>query len=229
MVEINSIYLQRLQNNEHFQFMTDVNTLIITHNAELLGIQAVYPKFQQTLENEDLHMRIENGSLKTLTLKDEDQVRDATYSAARGRTAATLLSPFETERESARALMRCFDLYGSIRQMSYNAESAALTNLVNDLKSEQNAGYLLSVGIGPWVDELETQNNSFIALMDARNKEYAGRETGDVRGARLLIDQAYVDLVDRINAMILLDIASEQVEPFVKELNQKIQYYENGR
>ncbi|PTN07610.1 hypothetical protein C8N47_11549 [Mangrovibacterium marinum] len=226
MLQIEKISLYPMQNNEHFQFMTDVKDLVVAHNAEMLGIDNVFPAFLEAFQNEDLHMKVETGSLKTLSVKDTDHARDEIYSAVRGRTQSTLLSPFETERESARALMRCFDLYGNVRQMSYNAESAALTNLVYDLKSEQNAGYLLSVGIGPWVDELEKENNNFIALMNARNKEYSGRESGDVRTARLAIDPLYTNLVDRLNAMILLNIASDEVEPFVKELNEKIKYYE---
>lgn len=226
MLEINSIYLKRMLNNEHFQFMTDVNSLMVLYKPEMLGIQAQYPAFEAALAEEDLRMKAEQGSLKSLSISQLDGLRDRTWNAIKGRVKSTLDSPFETEQENARALKRVIDLYGDVRHMSYNAETAAISNLVNDLKSVENAGYLLSVGVGPWIDELEKQNKTFIEQMDARNKEYADRESGDVRSARLVIDPIYTEIVDRLNAMLLLNIASDEVTPFVKELNEKIKYYE---
>ena len=226
MSQIDTFSLSQLRHNEHFQFMADANTLMLKYDPEMLGIKAEYPEFQAALDEEDKRMTMEQGSLKSKPIMDADILRDQTWSAIKERVESTLLSPFETERESARALLRVINLYGNIKKMGYNAESAALTNLVPDLKSTNNSTYLATVGIGPWVDELGKQNNSFIVLINERNKEYAGRDSGDVRASRIVTDQAYNQLVDRINAMLLLNLAGEEVLDFVRELNEKVKYYE---
>ncbi|WP_163717461.1 DUF6261 family protein [Mangrovibacterium lignilyticum] len=226
MPKIESISLSRLQNNEHFQFMTDLDALFVKYNVEMLGINNLYPDFQTALAKEDACMKTELGSLKSKSLSEIDCLRDQTWSAIRGRVDATLSSPFEVERESARALMRLIVLYGNVRKMTYNSESAALSNLVSDMQRVVNAGYLMSVGVGPWVEELGKQNEAFVQLMNDRNAEYSERGSGDMRNVRVLIDPIVEQIIERINASLVLDIAAAEVTPFTLELNEKIKYYE---
>jgi hypothetical protein len=141
---------------------------------------------------------------------------------------AALLSPLETEVEAATALLRIFDLYGNVREMSYNEESAAISNLTEDFEKPENAAHCATIGITAWVAALKQQNIDFQALLNERNTELANKDSGDVKAARVAIDPVYQNMVQRINAMVTLGMASPEIENFIRELNQRIIYYEEA-
>jgi hypothetical protein len=235
MEKLEEIALSRFRNNEHFQFMTDVDELITTATPLELGIDGIYPPFKAALIAEDATMRTELGSIKSKAIEVLDTLRDKTWKAIFLRVESTLLSPFSPEVDSAHVIKRIIDLYGDLRSMSYNEESAAISNLVNDLILPANVVHTNLVGISMWVNELQMQNEQFKGIFNERNAEFAGRESGDVRAIRIQIDPLYEKLVERINATIVMEIAKPAAIKFVVQLNEKIKYYKttlasrNGR
>jgi SMC interacting uncharacterized protein involved in chromosome segregation len=225
MNKIESFSLHNLHNNEHFQFMTDFDKLIILYLATELGIDSLYPAFKSALTAEDTAIRIELGSLKSKTIEQLDKLRDRILTAISLRLKSTLLSPFDDEIESAEALKRVVDLYGDVRNISYNEESAALTNLVNNMQLPANETHIVKVGITTWVAELKRVNEQFITVFNERNSELSVRESGDVRPVRKQLDPIYEQMVEKINASIVLETAKPNVAAFVGEHNQKIEYY----
>jgi hypothetical protein len=225
MEKIESTPLSRLRNNEHFQFMTDVDKLISTSQASELGIEDLNSEFKNLLVIEDAVMRIELGSSKSKTIEELDKKRDQTWNAIFLRTTSTLFSPFANEIASAETVKRIIDLYGDVRSLTYNEESAAITNMVTDLLLPANAEHLNRVGLLRWVVELKNENNQFQTIFNQRNSELAGRERGDTRDIRILIDPVYEQIVEKINASIVLGIAKPIVDSFTSELNEKIKYY----
>ena len=144
----------------------------------------VFPKFNNAFSRLNDTLLIDEGSVKTEKLSVLDSLRDTTWSAVGARIRATLLSPVEEEVESAKVLKRVFDLYGNIRNMSYNEETGALTNLVEDFEKPENVAHCEKLGMTQWVAALKGQNLDFVALLDARNAELAGKDSGDVKTAR---------------------------------------------
>jgi len=225
MEKLEEITLSRFRNTEHFQFMTDVDQLITTATPLELGIDGLYPSFKTTLTAEDATMRTELGSIRSKTIEELDTLRDKTWNAILLRVKSTLLSPIAIEVESALIIKRIIDLYGDVRSKTYNEESAAITNLVNDLMLPANSDHLNLTGINMWVNALQMQNEQFKTIFNERNAEFAERESGDVRAIRLQIDPLYEKLVERINATIVMEIAKPAAISFVSQLNEKIRYY----
>ncbi|MFW5663016.1 MAG: DUF6261 family protein, partial [Bacteroidota bacterium] len=118
-------------------------------------------------------------------------------------------------------------LYGNVREMSYNEETAALTNLVEDYGKPENAAHCETVGITHWIAALKQENNNTQALINERNAELAGKDSGDVKAERAEIDPEYEKIVDRLNAMATLEMASPEAQDFIRQLNQRIKYYNN--
>jgi uncharacterized coiled-coil DUF342 family protein len=225
MEKITKLVLSQLRNNEHFQFMTDVKNAMETATPASLNMETVFPEFISTYNDLNSALLVDQGSVKTEQLSALDELRDRTWSALGERIRATLICPVEAEAESAKALKRVFDLYGSIREMSYNEETAALTNLIEDLVKPKNAEHCNVLGMLHWVDALKQQNNDFQSLLDARNTELANKESGDVKAARDGIDPVYERIVERANALAELEMASTELQAFIRELNQRIKYY----
>jgi len=225
MEKIETINLGRFRNNEHFQFMTDVNQLVITNQPSELAVESIYQAFYTALMAEDSAMRVELGSIKSKSIEDLDKLRDRTWNAISLRVNSCLLSPIANEVESATIIRRAIDLYGDLRAKSYNEETAGLSNLVADLQNESNTEHVDSIGIMQWIAELKVQNEQFQAIFNERNAEFAGRESGDVRAIRLQIDPLYQQLVEIINATLVMGIAKPAATSFVTQLNEKIKYY----
>jgi len=68
MQKLEPIALLRMRNNEHFQFMTDVDQLIVTNQASELGIVSLYPAFKTALIAGDNAMRVELGSMTSKSI-----------------------------------------------------------------------------------------------------------------------------------------------------------------
>lgn len=227
MEKIDSIRLARLRNNEHFQFMTDVRNMVNTATPAALGLEPVSPEFTDAYNNLNSVLMVDQGSVKTEQLTALDELRDRTWSALGARIRATLIGPVETEVQSAKVIKRIFDLYGNVREMSYNEETAALTNLTEDMEKPENAEHCNVMGMLHWVDALKQQNTSFQALLNARNVEQANKESGDVKTARIVIDPVYEKMAERANALAELEMASPELQAFIRQLNQRIKYYKD--
>ncbi len=225
MTRINPINPHNLRNNEHFQFMTEVDQLVTSIPPGSLPVDNVYPRFKEALTVEDESLSVDQGSLKTETLNELDVRRDQIWSGVRGRVDATLLSPVPEESESAKVLMRVIDLYGNVRQMAYKEETSAITNLVNDLLLPVNEVHLNRLGIYSWVVALKNENDQFQSITQERVSELAGRSRGDVRTVRLMIDPIYQELVETVNAAVILNLASPEAKGFVTKLNVVIKSY----
>lgn len=225
MTTIELFSLHNFRNNEHFQFMTDVDQLITTATPLELAIDGLYPSFKTALTAEDATMRTELGSIRSKTIEDLNALRGKTWNAISLRVKSTQLSPIAMEAESAMIIKRIIDLYGDVRSKTLNEESAAITNLVNDLMQPANTNHLNLNGIFTWVNELKMENEHFQTVFNERNAEFAERESGDVRAIRLQIDPLYEKLVERINATIVMEIAKPAAISFVSQLNEKIKYY----
>jgi hypothetical protein len=225
MQKIESITLSRFRNNEHFQFMTDIDGLITTFQPTELGIDNTYPAFKAALQSEDVAMRAEAGSLKSKSIEEADNLRDKTWQAISLRVKAAKLSPFANEAESAEVIGRILDKYGDVRALSYNEETAALTNLITDLQAPANTDHLNRVAISRWVAELKTENEKFQTLFNERNTELSGRSSGDVKAVRVQIDPLYTNMIEKINASIVLEMAKPAALTFISQINEKIKYY----
>jgi len=222
---IQTIYLARMRNNEHYQFMSDVANAINKATPTALQIDSVYTSFTDALARLNACLLVDQGSATTEEITAMDVVRDRTWSALNERVKSSLLSPIEAEVESAKVVKRIFDLYGNVRTLSYNEETAAITNLIEDLEKNKNAAHCTTLGITSWVAALKQQNIDFQALVDSRNVELANKESGDVKAIRDEIDPILQNIVKRINAQVTLEIGTAVTETFIKELNQRIKYY----
>ena len=225
MDAIQTIYLARMRNNEHYQFMSDVSKAITNATPAALQLDSVFPDFDAALARLNSSLLVDQGSVKTEQITEMDVTRDRTWSALNERVKSSLLSPIAAEVDSAKALKRVFDLYGNVRNLSYNEESAAITNLIEDLEKAQNTAHCATMGITNWVAALKQQNLDFQALLDSRNVELANKDSGDVKAIREEIDPIYQKIAGRIDAQVTLELTTAVTEAFIKELNQRIKYY----
>ncbi|MDR1896786.1 MAG: DUF6261 family protein [Prevotellaceae bacterium] len=86
--------------------------------------------------------------------------------------------------------------------MGLAKESTALTSLLRNL--EPFAADIERIGATNRLKRLEEANQAYIDLQFERYIEKSSKHSGDVKAARA-VAAAYKDIIDRINAQILLN------------------------
>ena len=227
MLKILTIALYKLRNGEYFQFMTAFKSLLDILTPAVLHSEDEFTEFNAALVKLDDELRVDKGSVLTEELHAIDSDRDSLWRAIDMRIDATLLCTVEKEVEAAKRVRRVFDLYGDIRKISFNEETAGLTNLLGDLEKAENVGFVTTCGLTKWANALADLNEAFIAKQNERDTELANKNSGNAKAVRIEIDPLYELMVERVNALISLNMQTPELENFVKELNQKIKTLEN--
>jgi len=227
MNKILKLALYKLRNGEYFQFMSDFKTLLVTLTAAAIHSESEFAEFDAALTRLDDELRVDQGSVLTQELQNIDLDRDNSWRAIDMRINATLLCTITEEVEAAKRLRRVFDLYGDIRRLTYNEETAGLTNLAGDLAKPVNAGFVTTCGLGTWVTRLNDLNTAFKEKQNERDTELANKNSGNAKVVRIEIDPLYTLMVERVDALVSLNMQTPEMENFIKELNQKIKTLEN--
>ena len=222
-MKINQIGLSRLRNDTHFQFHTEFKDLAQKHNPQALKIKPQYEAYLLLYDKEDLALKKINKSLITEKIQNADKARDEIWGdLVETNTAA--LRHFDPEvREAAKQLKIVFDTYGNIARKPLNDQTSATYNIVQDLEGKY-APDVAKVGLGPWLAELKARNIAFSDLMRERFDESSLRVDIVLKKARVQLDGAYYAIIERINALVLVE-GAEDYEGFIKKLNPIISKY----
>jgi len=130
-MEIATIHLKDLRNQEHYQFQKEFNGLVIKHTAAALGIEALYTTYMPLLGNEYTALNVPGKSALTDDLTDA--LRDTTYKGILDTTKAARNHFDETKQAAAKRLLVVFNAYGSVADKPYDEETGALTKLCFEL------------------------------------------------------------------------------------------------
>jgi hypothetical protein len=76
------------------------------------------------------------------------------------------------------------------------------------------------------VARLNELNGAFKAKQNERDTELANKSSGNAKVIRLEIDPLYKLMVERVNALVSLNMQTPEIENFIMELNQKIKTME---
>jgi hypothetical protein len=212
-----------MRNDAHFQYQTEFRTIVTEFGAQSLKIGPQFAEWEPLYAVEDEALKKIVKSEFTAKIQDADKARDDTFSGMAEISRACLKHHDPGVAEAAKRLKILLGTYGSIDRKPLNEQTAAITNILQDLKGKY-APDAAAVGIGAWVAELEKRNGAFIAHTQERFDEAAARTSVTMGDARTDVDKAYRAIVQRINALIIVEGAGAY-ENFVSRLNVVIDKY----
>lgn len=222
-MEINRLNLVRLRNLAHFEFHSEVKTMITEQTAEQLNVTEAFTSYTALLTQEDKGLEIIKQNALTAKLAALDEERDSTFRGVAGNVKA-LTKHFDIKIKTAAEKLHLLLLtYGNIVLKNYNEETAALYNLTNDLLTTHKTA-LKTCGIVDWIKELQRQNEEFRTIMSDRNDAIAAQEPVQMKKLRKEVDNVYRLMVKRIEASALLN-GEEAYKKFVAKLNERVAYY----
>ena len=223
-MKINQIALNRLRNDANFQFHTEFKELAERLGPEALNIKPQFEAYLPHYEKVDLAFKKIVKSSITEQMQEADKARDNIW---RGlvETNTTALRHFSEEvQAAAKRLKIVFDTYGNIAKKTFNEQTSATYNILQDLESSKYAPDVARVGLSQWVSELKARNNAFAVLVRDRVDEGSVKVDIVLKKARTQLDEAYYSIVERVNAFVVIEgVAS--YEPFIRKLNLSVAKY----
>lgn len=228
-MKIIRIEFRSLRNEEHFQFMTDMNKLfnpVLTIEGEqYVTIRNLYFEFGELYHKEDAAIERIRRNILTDPIADADMLRDNLYRGLMLFIDAFTYHSDPAKIEAARKLKIIVDNYGDFRRKSYNEETATIYNFVQDVK-ERCTDDLRLIGGDEWLSKLDKANGAFETLMSERYGNNVENEAIDLRQTRLAIDEAFMKIRNAIEATNLLSGGTTYAE-LIQQMNERIAYYKN--
>jgi hypothetical protein len=127
------------------------------------------------------------------------------------------------KKEAALRLRVVFNHFGNVARKGYDEETAAITSLVDELELD-HAADTATIGITDWIAELKSSNDAFDDLKTGRYTEESKKTLLRMNEVRVEVDNAYKKVVERINALIVVEGEANYIT-FVNEMNVRIDSY----
>lgn len=222
-MKIFEINLSRLQNEEHFKYQTGVKELIIKLTPAALGIEPQFLAYLPLYDNECDAIDYVRKSDITDALTDSDAGRDNTYRGFADYIKSACNHYIPEMKQAASRVQIVIDEHGNIAAKTYDKETAAIISLISKL-NQHYADDVTTLGIAGWLNELQANNESFDQLMNNRYTKETIKTQLRMKTVRLEVDDAYRSIIDRINALIIVNGEADYKE-FVGEMNERIDRY----
>jgi hypothetical protein len=215
-----------LSNALHLQFIIAVLDLIRKFGHVFAKITAQTEALQVCADKEDRCYKIVRKSDISAAKRKSDEARDTVILGLKD-AIKSLLRHFDISiQEAAQRIKILIDAYDNPKplvSLSYDAETAAVNNLLQELDGKYAAD-VQTTALSAWVEELRARNNDFDALTKAYNEQQAEKPAFRSVDVRKDSDKVYLNIVAVINAMIILE-GEANYESFIAELNTLIKHY----
>ncbi len=202
---IESTNLKMLRNLEVFQVFSDILTFLQQEESVKEPLKSLCDEFAGRLSEYDTALVPERRSHYTAELARLDARRDYVFRSFIAQLKLYLTSYHAEQVKASETLLSLVDKYGkNIPQMPYRQETAAISNLLQDLELESNAALVGLLFAEHWVEALRTANEEFEETMVSRSDAASGNELGVAKTARAAAQGAFEKLCAMINALSLI-------------------------
>lgn len=124
-------------------------------------------------------------------------------------------SDIASEQEAARGLNIIYQSQKRIADLNYEAETKAIDKLLSELAKPAAAAKVTALGIGRWVNFMQSSNQAFAVLFGTRIQGEASTETYDMKAVRRETFEVYANFCDYLVSMV----KATNGELFVTALN----------
>lgn len=222
-MKIESLHLNNLHNEEHFQFQTGFKGLVEDNGPGALNIAEAFAAYAPLYDDENKALDQVIKSSITDDLAKADTGRDFIFRGFSDAVKSTSRHFRADMRQASARVQVVLDRYGNLTVKPYNEETAAINSLAGDLLTTCVADIEL-LGLIDWVNELKASNDAFDNLKKSRFTEEAGKTMLQMKVVRAQVDKTYDAIIERINAQITLN-GEGTFAGFVRELNSRIAEY----
>jgi hypothetical protein len=224
MIAILSFDFSRLRNAEHYEYfrefraaIAEAGEAVVTALAPLLGpYDAWFAKERQLAERE-------YKSALTPLIADADRTVCKDLVVIR-KLADVAVYGGGGKGEAGKRLQIALGHHGYISQKRYLAELGEVSVLLDSFHGE-HAGDVVLLGLGPQVSKLQTDCDSFAALLKERDSQRENKPREKFAAVRKEIEAVSREMVKIINAGALIGPSKAQFEAFITKINPLIERF----
>ena len=211
------------RNGEHVDYHTNVTGTITPEIAEKYKISKQYSTYTGWFAQEKLIYKPNTEFEQTEEIEAKDRVRDEIAVFLKEQIDSFLRYPVETKKAAAKLLEHASKPYVDAYNKSYAENTAEVNAWIAALKSDAYASAVTELGLDEAVAKLEEANTDFNETMKERSREKRLRDEKEtMKTIRPKVDDAYVALVNAINALYLANEIATQDEETREELGALI-------
>ena len=223
MKEILKANLNNARNAEHYQFHSDVLSIVTVEVATAQKIEGLRSEYAALFDKENTAFIQNRAYESTKEVEAKDRVRDELFLYIKQTVDSNLYCPVATKKAAAEKLSFAMKPYRSANSKAFAENTAQVTNLVADFQSETYAEYVELLGLTDAVAQLKTANNEFNAIYMGRSGEKLVRaSTENMKSIRPKVDTAYRSLASAINALYQVNSLVTRSESTEAELGSLI-------
>jgi murein L,D-transpeptidase YcbB/YkuD len=215
-----------LRNEVHAEYHTDVIALFTVYSPASQGIVPQYDPYKAAYDDEIAALDIILKSEFTDEIKEYDLVRDKTFRGFSDAVKAFTNHFNKEKREAGERVNNILAHYGNIAAHTIDAETAAIDDLLRELRLDGHVQDVTALGLTEWVDQLEIENNEFKTLMYNRYNELAARTALRMKTTRKATDSAFRHLLNQLDALVLVNGETDYIA-FITALNVISERYKN--
>lgn len=158
----------------------------------------------------------------TEQIAETEHSRDIVASFITDRVFRYSTLPLESERGAGKLLYNTLKVYAGIAQLPVNQETLTIKGMLLDLRKPEFTEAVKTLGLQPYMDELERLNNLYEEQVGQRS---AARSLGSVeensKEIRLQMNNLYEDMTDLAFASNLLK-ETDKTAAFIRDVNNLI-------
>ena len=182
--------------------MSLICALILKVTPEVLGLADLIVVFQKLLAQMQEIVKRSTRAEETPEMQSLDQKRDSLFTYVSTAIANAEKSPVAAQKNAYQVLMIDFLPYYKIG-LAYDkniSETAQLTGFVHDMSKTTNLAQIKILGLDAALNELDTTNKAYEALMTSRLNSVTQDDLGPSKDIRFKMDDVYDMMKDVVNA-----------------------------
>ena len=223
MKEINGIDLAHMKSGAHFLFITDTVGLATADAKVKTKVTAELTALQTALKAEDDALALSKANLLSGEIKTLDTERDKHYKALRKAITFFLSHPDAELVKAAQRLERLLKDYNIDPKMQLDRETGLLLNLIGDLETK-SAADVTALALTPVVQAMKQANDKLREVTRARANDRAVQIVGQLKQAQHASDEAYRTLVQKVNALAVVEGEADYAD-FISKMNEQVKHY----
>ena len=223
MKQIEAIKLKDMKSGSHFLFITDAVGLTTADAKVKTKVTAELTALQTALKAEDDALALSKANLLSKEIKAIDAERDKHYKALRKAIKFFLNHPDAELVKAAQRLEQLLKDYNIDPKMQLDRETGLLLNLIGDLETK-SAADVTALALTPVVQAMKQANDKLREVTRARANDRAVQIVGQLRQAQHASDEAYRTLVQKVNALAVVEGEADYAD-FISKMNEQVKHY----
>ena len=220
MKQIEPIKLGIMSNGSHFLFITDAVGLATADAKVKTKVTAELTALQTALKAEDDALALSKANLLSGEIKTLDAERDKHYKALRKAIKFFLSHPDAELVKAAARLEQLLKDYNINPAMQLDRETV---NLISDLETK-SAADVTALSLTPVVQAMKQANDKLREVTRARANDRAVQIVGQLKQAQHASDEAYRTLVQKVNALAVVEGEADYAD-FISKMNEQVKHY----